>query len=206
MTKRPTLISLILSCALTLCAGLPALANEPDRVVQAVVNEMTSALQANQSEIQSNDEALERMVRRIVFPHVDFTYMTRLVLDEYWHQAQHENKLRPFHDGLQNHVYSVYHVALKSYNGEEIEVTGSKLQDPAKVPSGHFRKAIVQSKIFTDNNTFIVDYLMHHNNQGWKVYDIRVDGIGFIKSFKASIQSSIKRNGLDKTIARLHEF
>ena len=46
---------------------------------------------------------------------------------------------------------------------------------------------------------------MHKTPEGWKVYDVNVDAISYIKSYREDFGAQIQRLGLDSLIAHLEE-
>ena len=44
---------------------------------------------------------------------------------------------------------------------------------------------------------------MHQTQQGWKVYDISIDGISLVNNYRRSFSSEIRRNGLNGLINKL---
>jgi len=46
---------------------------------------------------------------------------------------------------------------------------------------------------------------MHKTPEGWKAYDVSVDGISYIKSYREDFRAQIQQLGLDSLIGRLEE-
>jgi ABC-type transport system involved in resistance to organic solvents, auxiliary component len=44
---------------------------------------------------------------------------------------------------------------------------------------------------------------MHLKNDAWKVYDVSVDGISLVANYRTSFAKEIRKDGLDKLIAKL---
>lgn len=179
----------------------------PKEVIQTSIQSMTQELTEHKDKVQTDNRFLKNLIHRVIFPHVDFNHMNQVALGQYYDEAINTNKLAPFSDALKNNIFNVYDIAFKSYDGEKINITKVKLQKESDIKVGHLRIAIVESEILTKNSAPIqVDYIMHETQQGWKVYDIRVDKVGFLQSFSSSIKSSIRRKGLENTIKVLNEM
>ena len=50
-----------------------------------------------------------------------------------------------------------------------------------------------------------VDYRMHQTASGWKVYDIVVDGVSLVMTYRPTFNEEIQRSGIDGLIKRLSE-
>ncbi|HPE74371.1 MAG TPA: ABC transporter substrate-binding protein, partial [Candidatus Competibacter sp.] len=50
-----------------------------------------------------------------------------------------------------------------------------------------------------------INYSMHLNNDGWKVYDVTVDGVSLVTSYRSTFASQIRANGMDSVIADLQQ-
>jgi len=44
---------------------------------------------------------------------------------------------------------------------------------------------------------------LHRTDQGWKAWDVIIEGISYVKSFRDDLGSEIDQKGLDEVIARL---
>jgi phospholipid transport system substrate-binding protein len=48
-----------------------------------------------------------------------------------------------------------------------------------------------------------VTFELHKTDTGWKAWDVVIDGISYIKSFRTDIGSEVQAKGLDEVINRL---
>ena len=49
----------------------------------------------------------------------------------------------------------------------------------------------------------LVDYVFRMTDEGWKIFDVVVEGISYIVSFQSQIKQEVRANGLDAVIKRL---
>jgi len=64
--------------------------------------------------------------------------------------------------------------------------------------------ATVRSEVKRDNGTPVpVNYSMHATPQGWKAWDVTVEGVSYVKNFRTDFGSEIDAKGLDAVIQRL---
>jgi phospholipid transport system substrate-binding protein len=50
-----------------------------------------------------------------------------------------------------------------------------------------------------------VEYAMWKTPEGWKVYDIVVDGVSLVTTYRSTFDEEIRAGGLDGLIARLQD-
>jgi len=48
-----------------------------------------------------------------------------------------------------------------------------------------------------------VDYAFHKTPDGWKAFDVIVEGISYVTTFRNQIMPDVQANGIDSVIARL---
>jgi phospholipid transport system substrate-binding protein len=48
-----------------------------------------------------------------------------------------------------------------------------------------------------------LDYQMHKTDQGWKIYDIVVEGVSLVLTYRSEFDSVVKQQGIDGLIKRL---
>ena len=66
--------------------------------------------------------------------------------------------------------------------------------------------ATVRTEVTGDNaDRIAMNYSMHQTPEGWKVYDVKIDGISCIKSYREDFGAQIQQLGLDSLIAHLEE-
>jgi phospholipid transport system substrate-binding protein len=50
-----------------------------------------------------------------------------------------------------------------------------------------------------------VDYRLRNSSQGWRVYDVRIEGVSYIQNYRSQFNAEINALGLDALIQRLEE-
>jgi phospholipid transport system substrate-binding protein len=74
---------------------------------------------------------------------------------------------------------------------------------PFRAPAGG-QYAVVDTRIRRSNGASVaVNYQLRNTPQGWRVWDVVVEGISYDKSFQQDFAEQIERQGLDAVIARL---
>jgi phospholipid transport system substrate-binding protein len=118
------------------------------------------------------------------------------VLGQNWRAATPEQKKR--------FVEAFYQSLLYTYGDAMIDFTGDRLKVfPTKVAPEDTR-ATVRTEIKRSNGTKVaVNYTLRKTNGQWKAWDVVIDGISYVKSYREDYGAEVQQKGLDAVIKRL---
>jgi phospholipid transport system substrate-binding protein len=169
---------------------------QPSDIVQATAEAILKDLEANRAAYRKDPSKVGQLVDKTLLPHFDTQYAARLVLGQYWRTASDDQRKR--------FVDAFYHSLLTNYGSALTEFTADRLKVfPSKVDPGADH-ATVRTEIARDNGERIsVNYSLHKIAEGWKAYDVNIEGISYVKSYRDDFGSQIQQQGLDSVIARL---
>ncbi len=201
-TWRP-LMAWVIVLALALAGGAKskqARSRAPVTDAQALVTDTTVALitafKREQAFIRKDPTHAYSLVDEILSPHIDYERVTRLILGKYWRQASPEQRQR-FMDEFRALQIRTYATALLDHADINIRYL------PTRQPE-HADRTIVRTQIPRRNGTLVsVDYRLHHVDNSWKVYDVLVEGVSLLTSYRATIGAQITRIGIDGVIEQL---
>jgi phospholipid transport system substrate-binding protein len=200
--------------ALALVVGSPAIASSPlpaaapaateassiERDPQAVMIDVSTrlfaALDSNRVALRRNPEAVYPIVDQIVFPHFDVEYATQLVLAQHWRTATPEQR--------QQFIDAFYHALLRTYGSALADATADRLKvlpfrgDPS-APQVTVRTEVTRSS----GGAVPVDYRLHRTPDGWKAFDVVIEGISYVRNYRADLDAEISARGLDAVIHRI---
>ena len=169
---------------------------DPRSVVENAAQEMTERLITDKDKISSQSYYLEHLVDELLLPYVDHVYMAKRVLAKNWKKTSKEQK-KQFVDAFKHKVIRTYAGAFKAFNGEEIQFQKAKFNKQGK-------KVSVKSSIQRIGGPAInVTYKLYLKKQRWLTYDIIIEGVSLVKSFRDQFQQSIERLGLAKAISEM---
>ncbi len=133
-----------------------------------------------------------------ILPHFDFERMSRVTLGKYWGLASAEQKTE-FVKEFRSLITHTYSSALSKYRDQVIEYKPF-------VASADDSDVKVKSLIMQPGGTAIpVDYLLEKANEEWKVFDVNIDGISLVTTYRGQFASIIRQNGMDELIHALAE-
>ena len=172
--------------------------DSPSDIVQTAAQGMLKDLDANRAAYKKDPGKVGELVDKYLLPHFDTEYSARLVLGAHWRTATPEQRKR--------FVDAFYHSLLNNYGNALTDFTSDKLKIfPAKVDPKSDR-ATVRTEVKRDSGDRIaVNYSMHKTPQGWKAWDVVIDGISYVNSYREDFGSQIDSQGLDAVIARLEK-
>jgi phospholipid transport system substrate-binding protein len=192
--------ALLLSCSAALAqapAAAPAAAgDDPSTVVQSAAQGILNALDKDRDAYRKDPSKVAQLVNQYLLPHFDTEFAARLVLGQYWRTATPEQR--------QRFVDAFYHSLLSNYGSAITEFTADRLKIyPTKV-EGDAARATVRTEIKRDTGDRIsVNYYMRKTPQGWKAWDVVIDGISYVNSYREDFGPQIESQGLDAVIKRL---
>lgn len=190
-------LSSILFCSLSIATFA---AETPLPMIKGVNDNILGVLQKNQSKLKDNPKIIEQAITQYFIPHVDTTGMSRSVLGrQAWTKASTEEK-NQFTQEFTRLVLRTYAQPLSHYSGEKVEFLPMKA---SSVP----QFSQIQSIIVRPNGQRIpVTYHLVKNAQGeWKVYDLSVEGVSLLNSFRNQFGQALRNEELKAIISKMHQ-
>lgn len=168
----------------------------PVQLIETSANTMIAELEARRAEFRKDPAKLSALVERVLLPNFDVDYAARLVLAKHWRTATPEQRQR-FIDAFYGSLMSNYGDALLEFTGDRIRVLPSAVAPEATA-------ATVRTEVKRSNGQKIpVNYSLRKTDAGWKAWDVVIEGISYVKSFREDFGSEIDQKGLDAVIQRL---
>lgn len=194
---------LILGSSL-LFSPLQAEPTPPNTVLEKATREMISAINANQDKIKADPTIVNGLVEEILMPHIDFIAASKWVLGKHWRRASKEQKLE-FIRQFRTLLLRFYSAALSEYLSTNTVSKDMFVFLPLRGDTAN-KLVTVSSEIHTPGGNIVpMKYSMHLTNKGWKVYDVSIEGVSMVTTYRTSFAAEIKQKGLDGLIASLSE-
>ncbi len=168
----------------------------PQQLIESAANAMLRELDAHRAEYRKDPNKVYALVDRLLLPHFDVDYAARLVLAKNWRAATPEQRKR-FSDAF-------YHSLLTNYGDALIDFTGDRIKVFPSPVDAATTTATVRSEVKRSNGGKIpVNYTLRKTERGWKAWDVVIEGISYVKSFREDFGSEIESKGMDAVIQRL---
>jgi len=170
----------------------------PDVLIKKTVDEVIAVIKQDK-DIQAGDQKkIVALVDSKVLPHFDFERMTQLAVGRPWRTATPEQKQALVRE-FRNMLVRTYTKVFSVYRDQLVEVKPVKLAADAT-------EATVQTTITKPGTSPIpVNYEMKKADSGWKAYDIFIEGVSMVMSYRGTFATQIEQNGIDGLIKTLSD-
>ncbi len=195
-----TRISVALSLtALALLASAPVAAapeTAPDALVRTSIDEVLAIIKTDKDLQAGNQRKILALVEEKVLQHFDFARMTRLAMGRNWSKASDAQK-KALVDEFRTLLVRTYSTSLSQYRNQTIDVKAAKL-------AAGDQDTVVRTVVNQPGGQPIpIDYGMERDEGGWKVYDVVVDGVSLVTTYRSSFHDQIQRSGVDGLVKTL---
>ncbi len=160
----------------------------PDALVKGIAQDVITIVKQDKDIQSGNQKKLLALVDAKILPNFDFTRMTQLAAGKYWRQATPEQKTALVTE-FRNMLVRTYTKAFTLYRDQSIEVAPLKLVATDT-------ETTVKTKISkTGGQATAVDYQMKKSADGWKVFDVTIEGVSMVTSYRGTFASQIEKQG-----------
>ena len=168
----------------------------PTEVVQTAAQGMLSELDKNRDAYRRDPAKVGQLVDKYLLPHFDTEYAARGVLGQHWRKATPEQRKR-FIDAFYHSLLNNYGAALVDFTSDRLKIFPTNVDPNAK-------NATVRTEVKRSNGDRVsVNYYLHKTAEGWKAWDVVIDGISYVNSYRTDFGEQIEQQGLDSVIKRL---
>jgi phospholipid transport system substrate-binding protein len=172
-------------------------ADEPADIVRETSDRLFELVDSNRAAYAAEPSRLQDEVRRHLLPHVDILYSARLVL------GQHGRGLSA--DRVEAFARALSDLLVRRYADGLLEF---KDRDQMKIlpdQGGNTeRMTRVRTKVrLTSGSEAAVDYVFRKKDGEWRVFDVIIEGISYVATFRTQIGEEIRRDGFERVLSRL---
>ena len=181
-----------------LCCGVATAQTDdsPNAVIESSVALLSEQLDGRKEELAENRQALYEIIDGILMPRFDRRFAAQVVLAKHWRTANEEQQAR--------FIEAFYRALLRKYADGILEF------DPDMITVQPFRgdatkkRTRVRSTVKLDDGSKVaVDYELVKRKAGWLVFNVVIEGVSYVRNFRAELDSEIRASSLDAVIERL---
>lgn len=190
---------LMFSCVFSISLFAQAEVDDPVSLVMNTTSSIFTKLDQNNEKYASDPAALQALVRTDLIPLLDVHYLARLTLGRAGRGIEKE-KVDAFAEIMINLLVIRYSKGLLQFRGNEqvmvlpqrgeLNEKLTRVRTRVKLPRGGEAR---------------IDYAFHKTADGWKAFDVIVEGISYVATYRNQIMPDVQANGIDSVIARLRE-
>jgi phospholipid transport system substrate-binding protein len=168
----------------------------PSEVVQTAAQGILGELDKDRDAYRRDPKKVSLVVDKYLLPHFDTEFSAQLVLGAHWRTATPEQRKR-FIDAFYHSLLTNYGSALVDFTADRLKIFPSKVDPDAKT-------ATVRTEVKRSNGDRVsVNYYLRKTPQGWKAWDVVIDGISYVNSYREDFGAQIEQQGIDAVIKRL---
>ena len=168
----------------------------PQELVENSAKRMLVELDANRPTYAKDPAKLDALVANVLLPNFDTEYSARLVLGQTWRTATPDQRKR--------FVDAFYHSLLRNYGAALVDFTADRFVILPYKGDPNDAMATVRTEVKRSSGDKVpVNFSLRKVDGVWKAWDVVIEGISYVKSFRTDFGSEIQQKGLDEVINRL---
>ena len=185
---------------LLLNSGSSAIAADlsPNQMISMSIQllELKLGDEANKERLGDNRVELYSIIDETLSPYFQKKYAGRLVLDRYWATSNRSQRER-FTEGLYQSLIRSYAISMLNFDVSKISVK------PITANLQNLKKITVKTDVNYKGEVIPMNFSFGKFKEGWRFYDVRIEGVSYIKNYRNQFKAEIQANGLDLVILRL---
>jgi phospholipid transport system substrate-binding protein len=170
----------------------------PDQLVKKITEDVLAAVKTDKQLAAGDRQKALKLAEEKVLPHVDFDEATRLAVGRSWQQATPEQR-KQLVDEFRRMLVRTYSSAIQRYEGQTMRTL------PSRAKPEETDVTVRNQYIRPNAQPVQVDYQMRKTDSGWKIYDIVVEGVSLVLTYRSEFDAVVKQSGIDGLIKRLGE-
>lgn len=200
MLKRLRMFFCVLTFSLIGINANQALGAEvaPDVLVKNTANEVLEIIRKDKDMQAGDQKKIFKLAEEKILPNFDFERVCKMVLGKYWTRATPQQK-EDFEREFRTLILRTYAVALSKYRDQVIEYK------PLRAQPEDVDVTVKTSILQPSGPPVLVDYNLEKTADGWKVYDIVIEGVSLVTNYRSNFSTEVRQSGLDNLISKLIE-
>ena len=200
------LINLVLASALLAAApaatvlaqpAAPATQGSPSQLVLDNSQRILSTLEKRRAEFTADRGKLEQFVSGEFTSMFDRDYAARQVLGRHGRGAS-DADVKLFADALADSLMRRYGSSLLDFN-TKLRV---RIKSESTLPRGLGVK-VASEMLRSGGEPIPVDYLMRKSGNSWKVFDVMVEGVSFVQTFRQQFDNELTHKSIKQVATEL---
>lgn len=171
----------------------------PSKLVLDNSERILKTLESRRAEFQKNPSALRQFVSSEFDNMFDRDYAARQVLGRHGRGAS-DTDIKAFGDALASNLMQRYGSSLLSFN-TKLQV---RVKSETPLPRGLGVK-VASEMLRSDGDAIPVDYLMRQSGGQWKVFDVMVEGVSFVQTFRQQFDQELQNKSIAQVAAELRK-
>ena len=170
----------------------------PDVMLKQTSDEVIALIKEKREQLEQDPSLVYDLVHEYILPHLDEVTIAKLALGKNWRAASREQKVE-FINEFRNLLIRTYGKSLSEFSDQEINYF------PVKMKEGE-KKVVVKSEVIQPGGPSIpVAYRMRIKDDAWKVYDLSIDGVSLVTSYRGTFDQEVRKGGIEGLLKYLKD-
>lgn len=185
-----TLLSFLLALLASQALGQ---ATAPDVIVKGITEDVIQIIRKDKEIRAGNPRRIADVVETKILPHFDFARMTQIAMAVNWRRATPEQQ-KALTEEFKTLLVRTYSNALSMYHDQVIDFKPlrARPEDAEVTVRSEIKQKGAQS--------VTLNYDMEKTATGWKVFDVKVDGVSLITTYREDFSGQVRESGIDGLI------
>ena len=169
----------------------------PYEMVEEAIVLLDQAIDGHRDELANDQEALFALINEILLPRFNRKYAAQLVLGgKNWRDADASQRER-FINAFYNQLFCKYADGVLEFDPDRVRLL------PFRGDLTESRPIIKTTVRLDDGTQVTVNYDFASRGDGWKMFDVTIEGISYVRKLRAELDFEIRATSLDAVIERL---
>ena len=162
----------------------------PVELLERTSQQVIKILQDDHELLQKEPDRVYKIIDEYILPHLDEITMAKLALGKHWRKATNQQK--------QDFVVEFKNLLIRTYGKSLVEFSDQKIIfSPMRLAAGTMKTSVRAEVIQPGGPSIPMAYRVRVKNNAWKVYDIKIDGISLVTSYRGTFAQEIRKSGMD---------
>ncbi|MHB1543831.1 MAG: MlaC/ttg2D family ABC transporter substrate-binding protein [Gammaproteobacteria bacterium] len=168
----------------------------PSALISQATTQVLGFLKTHRTALRTENRKTVVAMANEVVPYFDFALTSEYVLGRYWQRATPSERTQ-FQAFFYHYLIHTYAAALRHYHGVRITVIPYR-------GSTEVHYANVETVIHTRGGQSVhVLYALYRTPQGWRIFDVSVEGISYVMSFRNQFAPILAKVGVAGLVDKL---
>lgn len=188
-------LSVFMVCIISF-APISSFAQSPTEEVKKTIDAIIAELKKKPVSAQEKEER-RAVIRALVADRFDYEEMSRRSLARHWKEMTSEERTA-FVSVFTDLLEAAYIKRIESYTDEEIFYNKEKIR-------GKGTRAVVRTTVMTKKVDIPIEYKVVRRNNKWLVYDVVVEGVSFVSTYRSQYDSIIRKESFEALLKHMEK-
>ncbi len=170
----------------------------PVELLKRTSDEVIRILKDEQEQLKTDSARVYQIVDDYILPHLDDVSMAKLALGKNWRVASNDQKIE-FVNQFRALLVRTYSASLLEFSDQTIRFFPLKAADEDT-------KVLVKSEVLQSGGPSVpIAYRMRLKDDAWKVYDVSIDGVSLVTSYRGTFAQEMRKGGMKGLLKMLQD-